>query len=201
MRVLEYDLTSDDFVAFNVHFLTASPAGRKMRSSFRVQATLTALLSGAVIALIEKDPLPGTIVAGVLAPLVWLLAPLIWKHGARRNLNRIASRFGLGTPGRHRLVIDDVGLRECTPSSETLVPWSGIQRIDESREHAFVFFGPTQALVLPKSQGPERVAQFLAAVREHLGPEADGRGVMAPGLASPVRLPVEQAHPADGRKR
>ncbi len=105
----------------------------------------------------------------VAAVILWLISPSIWNDTVRRNIRRMARDTGLGSPGRHRLELNDIGLREDGPNGVMSTPWESVLCIDETDEHAFIYFGPTQAFVVPRHSGRTETDAFLGQVRRRLG--------------------------------
>jgi len=166
---LEYELVADDFVAFNLHYFGSTDAGRGLRKSQRLMlSVVTPLLIFGAIGLIFKDFVGGAVLAVITGVIMWFLAPAILAREIKRSLARMNRDAGLGVTGLHRLVADDVGLREISAEREVAATWSGTDRIDETPGHAYIFIGPVQAFVIPKRIGEAAVAGFLDVVREHV---------------------------------
>jgi len=168
VSVLEYDLTADDFIAFNLCHMTSANARRHLRN-FRVNMSVAIPLVAFAFSALAVQPSWIVFLSMALAGgILWFLSPLIWNDAVRRNLRRMARDTGLGAAGRHRLELNDDGLREESPNGVMSTPWRSILRVDETSEHAFVFFGPTQAFVIPKRIGEAEVSGFVAQVRRRV---------------------------------
>lgn len=138
-----------------------------MQNSQRlILSVVTPLLVFGVIGLIIGNFVEGVVLAVITAVIMWFLAPTLITYETKRNLARMNRDTGLGVTGLHRLVADDAGLRETSAEHEIAVNWSGIDRIDETSDYAYIFFGPVQAFVIPKRIGEVAVAGFLEVVRE-----------------------------------
>lgn len=169
MTALEYELTSDDYLAYNIHTLAVSEAGRRQRLNYRLVLSVVApLLSGLVIGFGLGDLVGGLVVAAFTGAILWFISPGMWNRAVRKSVARMATRDGLGNPGQHRLVLDDDGLREETANGVSSQSWQGIERVDETPEHAFIYFGPLAAFVIPKRIGEAAVAEFLTQVRSRI---------------------------------
>ena len=169
MTELVYELVSDDFVAFNLHYFGSTDAGRGLRRSQRLMlSVLTPLLVFGVIGLIFKDFVGGAVMAVITGVIMWFLAPALTAREIKRNLAHMNRDAGLGVTGPHRLVADDTGLRETSAEREVATSWSAVDRIDETADHAYIFIGPVQAFVIPKRIGEAAVTGFLDVVREHV---------------------------------
>lgn len=165
---LKYDLTSDDFIAYNIHFALTSEAGLRQLGAFRLTMSLVpSFLFCAGIAIALSNLVAGVVAAIVSFVVLWLVSPWLWSRAVRKNVRRMARNNGLGEPGARQLFADDRGLRQESANGETLRSWSGISRIDETPEHAFIYIGPVQAFVIPKRIGEPDVSAFTANVRQH----------------------------------
>jgi hypothetical protein len=165
---IEYDLVPDDFVAFNMHHALHSEAARRQSATTRIGASVVLPLAvGIMLAAASHDVAFGAVTTLVSGVVLWFLWPRLWSRQMKRFLMRAASSDGLGTVGTQTLSIEDEGLREVSPGSETFTAWSKVRRIDETPDHVFIFVGPVQAFVIPKRIGEERVAAFMGDLRGH----------------------------------
>lgn len=57
-----------------------------------------------------------------------------------------------GVVGEHELIITDEGLEEITEFNRSLVKWSGIKGIQESRNYYYLFIAGNAAHVIPKNR-------------------------------------------------
>jgi hypothetical protein len=170
VTTIEYELTADDYVAFNLHYIHTAPSARRQFRVYRLTVSLVSpLLILLIVGLLFDDILAGVVVATVSGVGLWFLARRSWMREMRKYLRRAAGREGLGTVGRCSLTIEDGGLRERSSQGETFVAWPSVDRIDETAGHAFIFFGPVQAFVIPKSAG-DAVQPFLDEVRHRCVP-------------------------------
>lgn len=166
--VLEYEITIDDLIAYNLYGATSVAAAKKQRDAFRV--SLTVLVFLALTAMIAMD---GTLLEGALVGLagaatIWFVWPPVWVWATRRHVMRHAKAGSLGIAGPCRIWLDQSGVHDATPNGTSSVTWAGIDRVEETATHAFIFVGPLQAYVIPKRIGESAVAQFLTVVRAGL---------------------------------
>lgn len=164
VTVLEYEITSDDLVAFNLHAGTTDAAVTKQRAISRVGGSAAVLVTLTALLAIEGHWIAGPVVGGVAALVFWMVWPRIWGWLLRRNVLRLAKAGGLGTPGPCRIWVDADGVHEATPYGTSGVAWAGIARIDETATHVFIFIGPVEAYIIPKRIGEAVVREFVSAV-------------------------------------
>lgn len=163
---LDYELQVDDYVAFNLRYMESSDLGRRQLRNARVSLVLlTPAIVFAAIAFVFGDLTDGVLIALTTGVIMWFLTPRLVRREYRRNFGRMAKDPGIGVTGSHRLVADDYGITEITTDRSSSAAWAAIERVDETPDHVFVFFGPVQAFVIPRRIGDERVAAFLHVVR------------------------------------
>lgn len=169
MQSLDYTLTPQDYIAFNLYVMTRLPFGRRQRRSYRWALSLLTLFVGTgVIWLLSRDLSEALTVGVVSSVAIWLLAPWLWRLQLRRNFKRLSKDSGLGAEGAHRIGLDDSGLHESSPIGTTDVPWTSVARVEETDGYVYIFVGPIQAFILPLRDQPDRVREFASTVRNQI---------------------------------
>ncbi len=164
----EFDLASDDYAAFNMHALSHRPAGVKQLKSYRISVSvLVATASFAIIGLVLGDPVGGLVTGVITGVVMWFLTPWAWRRQVRSNVRNMSRENGLGTPGRHLIELDETGIREQSPNRTTITTWDKLQQVDETSSHIFIFTGPVEAYMIPRTAGPDEIAGVLTAIRTH----------------------------------
>ena len=166
---LEYVLTGEDYVAFNVHASKTLEESRRQLSRHRILGALGLALFVAVLDVTTRgNGLTLTFVfAAITGVLWWALLPSLVRRSVRRSLARIADTTGLGHVGPTSLRLDALGVHEECGGVATSAKWAQILRVDETAEHGFIFISPLAAFVVPKTIGTP-VDDFLAMVRLRL---------------------------------
>ena len=163
--VLEFEITGEDLVAYNVYGATTAPAAKKQSARYRVWLSLAVLVALTILIASDGSWFEGVVFGLVGAAVLWLVWPRLWTWMTRSNVLRHAKTGGLGTPGPCRIWVDEYGIHDATPNGASSVTWQGIDRIEENASHVFVFTGPLQAYVIPKRIGETVVRDFVSAVR------------------------------------
>ncbi|PFG16231.1 YcxB-like protein [Propionicimonas paludicola] len=166
--MLEFELTTEDFVAFSIYGALSAPAVQKRSARLRIGASAAMFVGLGLAAGLQDGWLYGLVAGLIAAAVFWLIWPPLWAWSTKRNVMRLAESGGLGKPGPCRIWIDQYGVHDATPDGTSTVSWRGIDRVEETPSHAFIFVGPIQAYVIPKRIGGSAVADFLAAVRAGL---------------------------------
>jgi len=163
VTTVEFDLTAEDFAAFNLRHASTSEsysriARRSRMSSSVIVFTALVLFVGVTLG----DLLAGIVTGTAGAVLIWFAFPWLWRRDIQRNLRRLSKGDGLGTPGRRILRVDDAGLHECGVGIELSTSWDGIERVDLAPDHVLVYYGPQAAIVVPRRVGPSQIEALLS---------------------------------------
>lgn len=149
---IDFPMTTEDYLAFNVHVTRTSAVLRAQQARQRVAAaTAVALILLTLIGVLGDDWVGGAVAAAIGAVGVWFTLPWANRRHAVRTLRRLAAEDGLGVTGDARLTVDDDGLHETLGGMSTSIPWTGVKNVEETDRHVFVFIGPNAALTVPKS--------------------------------------------------
>ena len=153
--ILEYELSPEDYADW-MSFHSARSAfhrGHRRKALLLVPAlwlTLTVLGGLSISGLVTWS----------LFTAVWMaVLPPYLRWYTRRSVRRLAEQ-GLtrGSVGPHRLVVDERGIIETTPFSETRVLWDGIDNVVEGERQVLIYLGPHAAVIVPKHAFPSALA-------------------------------------------
>jgi hypothetical protein len=100
------------------------------------------------------DAVLAVVAAGVAAVGWWVTWPKAVERSVRKTALRLGRSSDLPAPARTRLWLDDEGLHEECNGVVTNAVWSGVQRVDETDDHGFVFVSLVSALIVPQTRGP-----------------------------------------------
>lgn len=186
---VEYELTIEDYVAFNVHHLVRSPAQRKARAwTFLVILVLFELINGLLLLLQAfRGPLRSETLffhgalAVILLVMLGAAAWRAWRKGASVwGIKRLLrNMFTQGDPsllvGKRRVRVTKDYLEEISDLRETRLKLQCVQRIDVTPQYAFVYVAPVIAYILPVPVFASRdhFARFVANLEGHTGKIAE----------------------------
>lgn len=149
--ILTYENTLDDMIAFTRYHQFHSPSFK--RSKISGIFLIWALLIGSSLVL---DQGPFGREALVVATVLYVLGCLLFFRTisgkllalqVRRMYNEGKNKAVLC---RHELEATESGMIERTEVSEAFINWSGIERIEEDDEFAFIYVASVMAHVVPK---------------------------------------------------
>ncbi|MGB7921887.1 MAG: YcxB family protein [Pyrinomonadaceae bacterium] len=178
---IEFELTTQDLLAFNWYHYQHSPA---MRSAYRKGYTTIIIFSaffGMFCAYLWGAQF-GLITFIVTLPIY----ALTYHKSARENLTRTASRMiGEGrnrsVTGRHRVEINKKEITITNEVSRGSVLWVGVERVERTSEHIIIYTAAVKAVVVPlRAFHDAREADvFYATARRYLDIGMAGRGLFA----------------------
>lgn len=168
LTAIEFELTAEDFAAFNVrHAATSEVIARQAFHSRIALSAAVLVLLVLFVGIAYGDFVEGLVAGAVGALLMWLIFPRSWRRSMERHIRRMSAGDGLGTPGTYVLTVDGEGLHETGPGVAMSATWASIVRTDLAPSHLFIYYAPMAAIVVPLSVGNERIDQLLREIEEH----------------------------------
>jgi len=147
---LQYELTSQDFIDFNINFIETSPVMKRSLLIQRIMFPILLLASPATLSNVFDVPFGVLMtVFGVLA-ILWLAFYLKWfKYRiARKSEKLIKSGKVLGVVGPHELFVEQGVISDKT--SADITRYETIEKVVESRTHIFIYVSQVMAYIVPK---------------------------------------------------
>ena len=147
---LQYELTNQDFLDFNINFIETSPVMKRSLLIQRIMFPILLLASPATLSNLFDVPFVVLMTLfGVLA-ILWALFYLKWfKYRiARKSEKLIASGKVPGIVGPHELFIEQGVISDKT--SANITRYETIEKVVESRTHIFIYVSQVMAYIVPK---------------------------------------------------
>jgi hypothetical protein len=162
---IEYETTDEDTVVFQLHHCLTTPASRRTLQAWRLMSTYVGAAAAFTLGVSASQRLlVGLVALLAVGAVIWAAWPGIWRRWARKAILRVV---GGGTE-RHRMTIEPAGLREQTEKNDSLNMWSGVQRINDTDTHVFVYVGPALAFIIPKRGQAREVEEFVCEIRRRV---------------------------------
>jgi YcxB-like protein len=154
----EYELTKEDWSAFNFYHHFHSPTARRQYRRawfFSVVLVLVLCLVISVLASLNS-PRPGStfvallpLYSGVLFCLFWF--PWVYRRKVRKI---VAGMIGEGRNrtllGRQRVTISPEGISRSSDFDQSTISWSGIEQVVKDKNYAFVYTSALSAIIVPR---------------------------------------------------
>ena len=188
---VEYELTKDDWSAFNFYHHFHSPTARRQYIRGWFSTVLAVLLIWLGFSLIGSlnSPNPGSTFVALLPLLSGVPICLLWFPWAyRRKVGKIVDgMIGEGRNrtllGKQRVVISTEGITKSSDFDRTTIAWSGIERVIKDKARAYVYTSALTAIIVPRRAFRDEIAfdEFVSnAMRYH--DEADAGLPLGAGL-------------------
>jgi hypothetical protein len=167
---VEYDLTKEDYIAFNMHHIDHSPT---IKRSLFIQRYIVALIflafpfiysrvSGAALLL----PL---IVYGVVF-IIWILYyPRYFTASMKKRiLKMINEGSNASLFGPRSITLNESGVTETSENDESRSSWRSIEKIDETAEHIYIYISSINAYLVPVRAFEDRTKKeaFLERLKD-----------------------------------
>ena len=165
MSTLEFQLTAEDYAAFNLHHALTSRNALRQQRRARVNTTVAVLVvSMVVVSLVSGRVVEGIFVAIAATLVSWLIFPWSWRRALSSSLRQTSVDHTLSTLGGRRLTVDHEGLIETRDGTTISAHWDDVERVDETPTHVFVYVGPTSAFIVPRRVGESEIQTLLSEI-------------------------------------
>jgi hypothetical protein len=180
----DFELTSDDLVAFVTFCNNRSPTAQRQRIGCAILGFLAVSALPALILLTTARPRLETafdIWPLLLGPVLFVLfLRPFFRWSFRRNLRRMfAEGESKGYFGPCSLSIAAEGVVETKSSGESIRKWAAISRIVVTSQHVFIYSSALEAFILPKRAFDDDgdCQEFVRHVTEHASVVPETAGV------------------------
>jgi len=152
---VEYELTLDEYLAFNDFYQRKSPAARAtFRKAWTLRATIwvaAGLGAAAVVYRLAPGAFATTAMIVGIVEAVWLsLYPLQHRRAIRHAVGRHYRQDNMGMLfGRRRLTLTPEYVVESTPYSQTITRWMGIVEVCVQPDAIYLFTSAVSAKIVP----------------------------------------------------
>lgn len=158
---LKYELTKEDYLAFNLHYIKHSATVRKML--FMQRFPMPVIFLAVPFALwITTGEFPIELFLGfLLLSAAWVVFyPKFFYWYTMRNVNRALNEGDNSNMlGPHEFHASEEGFIEKNQAEERKVNWSGIDRVEENEHYYFLFFSSVGAYIVPKRSFPDKSSE------------------------------------------
>jgi hypothetical protein len=148
-----FEMTKDDYIAFNVHHQGHSPIFVRSRRNVTGILALFGLGLGAL------SMLPGnkaSIFVGLsfLSIFFFLSAArhlLNWRDRVRKAVERVlGENRNLAMLGKKEIVLTPVEMTAVGDLKSATYRWKAVEKIEGDDEHHYIYVGPLEAVIIPR---------------------------------------------------
>ncbi|WP_153731444.1 YcxB family protein [Sporosarcina obsidiansis] len=149
---IQYELTEEDVVAFNLYHVKNSKVGKNSLQWQRFVSPLIFLLFAYFLSVftdMARGPLFATF---ALTAVVWVILypKYFYFHITRQVRKMLKEGKNDGLVGEHFMKMNKTGMTDTTSTGETNVQWTGVQRIIEDADYFYIYTSTVSAYILPK---------------------------------------------------
>jgi hypothetical protein len=166
---LRYVVDFEDIMGFQRFHFAHSPTMRNQR--FGLIGVVSFLIVALCLLALPEHSLTQRL--GIAVPLVLLngiIAYFLLKWSISSQTRKLLSEgSNSGILGDHELRLDERGLTEITSVNESRHAYSGISRIEETSDYAFIYISSLQAHVVPKRKILDGdIGSFMSNIRKRV---------------------------------
>ncbi len=176
MMTADYDLTAEDVCAFNIHHTRHSPTARRQYLlGWFVPVAAGLFLCGVIWYFADKargtpfktfrDLLP--LFLGV--PVYLVFFPWSYRRKLRATVKAMVKEgTNRGLFSRHHVTLTSEGIEEISDQGRSATPWSAVERVVVTDEHAFIYINALAAVIVPRRAftDPAQFATFVRTAQE-----------------------------------
>lgn len=169
---IEYELTKDDLVEFNLYSLAKS-----LKVNNRIWKSISLIIIVIVVFtltvhLISKDAVYTGIDLIFLSVFIYLHWFYFSNRGMRKRIVRVIEKLNDIVPNddicRHKVSISNDGLTDSTDYDRITAFWHGVREIKQSDKYLYLSQTKAKAFIVPKRAFPDEASfnQFAQAARD-----------------------------------
>lgn len=163
---LNYKLTEQDYVDFNLFHAKNSKTVKKSMMVQQVSGPVIYLLLAFIISMMLELSFISLFIPALIMSILWFfLYPAYFFRLIKSNASKML-REGKneGVLGPHTMIFTEEGLREISPRGDLTVSWSGIENVGEDPSGFYLYNSGMTALIIPKKdlENSSAVGEFLA---------------------------------------
>jgi hypothetical protein len=146
---ITYQLSNEDIIALNVSYLEQSPdMNRIIRRSTFVTPVFLVLIGFGISHLFKKDLIVTIPFAIGLGVLYYFYYPK-WR---KSKIIKSAVKNSQNVVGQNSLELKEEYVIINQPDSETKVEWRSLLKVDETKEHLFIYIKEGSVFIVPLTQ-------------------------------------------------
>ena len=146
----QYEITADDYVAFNLNFMKNDPKAQKRVTISQIAGAVLLLVAGGVFCWMRGSfSLLAMGVFVVAAILYALYIPWSVKGSVKKSVQRVLKNSAKSACGEKTLAIEAQKLHLNGSGEDSFYDYGNITRIVPDDRHYFIYTGAMEALILP----------------------------------------------------
>lgn len=168
---IDFILTKEDYIAYNIHHIEHSPSMRKSLNIQRYGLAMIFLVFPFIIASLTSIPLPVWLVVYGTVFIVWIkFYPKYFISSTKKRIVRLIEEGNSANLlGERSILLTEDGVEEISPQGESRTTWGSIEKIDETEDYIYIYTSPINAYLVPTRafEGTAQKSEFLQLLRNH----------------------------------
>lgn len=149
---VEYELSKKDVIDFNIYHAKNSDVFKKSWFLQKYIIPIIFILASFMIARIIDVPLLYSIITFSILAVLWVV--FYPKFFISEMMTRISKLLDEGKNvdllGKHIVTVNEEGLIEKLENTESIVKWSGVEKIVSTDSHYYIYLSSISACIIPK---------------------------------------------------
>lgn len=149
---IEYELTAEDVVAFNLYHVKNSKVGKNSLQWQRYISPLIFLLFAYFLSVFTDMPRGPLFVTFGLTAVLWVLfyPKYFYFHITRQVSKMLKGGKNEGLVGEHSMKMNKAGIHDQTTVGETNVQWIEVKNLIEDADYFYIYTSTVSAYIIPK---------------------------------------------------
>lgn len=148
---IEYELTLDDILDFNMYHFYNSKKIKKTRNKQRYLGGTIFLILPLIMKQVTSIPITEIYPSFIICSLLWIIFyPIYFKNSIKKNVHKmLAKGSNEGIIGEHTFSITDEGIVDKNEFKESKISTKGIKKICQTEKNILIYIGKLNAFIIP----------------------------------------------------
>lgn len=175
---IEYELTLDDHIAFNLYHARHSPTMRRNYLINYLSPVIVFLILS--LYMLFDIKMNSHAYSAIWIPMILMMLVLLWLYWVPRyyvkalkthvkKINSEGKNKDKTTFGKVKLTFEPTEIKIVGENSEAKANWKAIEKITPTEQHVFMFTAPNFALIIPKRAFPDeaKCREFIETAKKY----------------------------------
>lgn len=147
---ITYDITAEDYIAFNLYYMRTNPASRRNILKARIQGVVLILAGGGLCGYMSGKYTPLLIGIFALAAVLYaIFIPRTITKKVVNNVRKMLKQAGGVACGQKTLSLEEDRFRLKGAGEDSLYEYAAVQQVATDEAHYYIFTGVIEALIVP----------------------------------------------------
>lgn len=148
---LQYQITAEDFIAFNRYFMLHNARAKRNMTKDRVLGAIFILGAGGLFGSLQNHMSAVWISVFALCAIVYFfIAPKLLLNSMANRVRKMLKNASSTILGAKTMTLGEEQLRLQGDGEDSTYTYEKVEKIEEDLERYYIFVGELEALILPK---------------------------------------------------